>query len=86
MNAYITLKKEEKYLDLGLPLIFRNTWLTTGQRSRENPGTYAWDGDFTNNRIPQDMQFWLPSDQTHLTPTAKQDDIIVYKFDGKEPS
>lgn len=62
---------------------FRNTWLTTGQRSRENPSMYAWDGDFANdNRIPQDMQFWLPNDQTHLSPTARQEDVIVYKFDG----
>lgn len=64
---------------------YRNTWLTTGQRSRENPSMYAWDGDFANdNRIPQDMQFWLPNDQTHLSPTARQEDVIVYKFDGNK--
>ncbi|XP_022336470.2 contactin-like [Crassostrea virginica] len=77
-------REEDGFIDTWLRNndYFRNTWVTSGQRSRENPSMYAWDGDFTNNRIPQDMQFWLPNDQTHLSPSAQQEDVIVYKFDG----
>lgn len=46
---------------------------------------YVWDGDFVNdNRIFQDMQFWLFNDQIYFFFMVRQEDVIVYKFDGNK--
>lgn len=64
---------------------YRNMWLIIGQWSWENFFMYVWDGDFVNdNRIFQDMQFWLFNDQIYFFFMVRQEDVIVYKFDGNK--
>ncbi|KAK3105798.1 hypothetical protein FSP39_005948 [Pinctada imbricata] len=57
---------------------FRNVWVTSGMRSTSNPNFYGWNGDYENNLITPDRQYWIDTTSSR----SRIGEIIVYRFDG----